>query len=115
MKRLIAALILGVIGFGAWFAWSHRGPAPDHPISVSLTGDWTANGGLNMLKVSQEKDRVTMLSTYTPHGEGPHYKYTGTLAGRKLTCTWERLTDGGGPKKTGITYKGAANTPGATG
>ena len=39
MKRLIAVVLLGAICIGVWFAWSHRGPAPDHPITVSLTGD----------------------------------------------------------------------------
>ena len=39
MKRLTAVLLVGVIGFAAWFAWGHRGPSPDHPLAVWITGD----------------------------------------------------------------------------
>ena len=39
MKRLIAFLLIGIIGFGAWLGWSHLGPARDHELAVWLTGD----------------------------------------------------------------------------
>jgi hypothetical protein len=39
MKRLVTALLICALGVGAWFAWSARGPSPDHALDVWFTGD----------------------------------------------------------------------------
>ena len=66
----------------------------------SLAGDWSAWSGEFQSKIRHEKDgAVTMVTTYTPLGNVPHYKFTGKLTGNTLTAEWVLLVDVGWGKK----------------